>query len=300
MAISTGARSEVGMVSEVSWGVTPASPALTGLPFTTFNINLTRDEYEDLSVRADRQQRYSISGNRHVAGEIDVNMSANNFDGLLESLLASTFTTNVLKVGATEKSFTVEHAARDIGQFNTFTGVKVDKMSLTVPSSGVVTGKFSVIGKDSAYAPSSVDADAYTTPTAVVPFTHLGGTFTEGGSAIGTITSVSVSVDNGYQANFSLGNSAAHGLTYNFVKVTGTVTAYFEDAALLTKFLSGTSSSLQFTLTDGTVSHTYLIPKVKYTGATKQVSGQGPIVITLPFKGLYDTTAGSAIVITRT
>lgn len=301
MAISSGASSQVGFVTETTWGTTPATPALVALPFTDFSLALTKDEYEDSSINADRMERYLIDGNRHVAGDIGVNFAAQSFDMLLESLLANIFTANTLKVGNIRKSFTIEEAHKDINVYQAFTGIIVDKLDLTVPSNGIVTAKFSVIGKD-AVAPSatSIDTDGYGVPVVATPMTHINGTFNEGGTATGVITSISLNVDNGYTANYSLGNAAARDLTYNFVKVTGTVSAYFESAALLAKFFNGASSSIDFTLTDGVHTMKFNMPNVKFTGASKNIGSNGPIMISLPFKALYDSVSGSNIIITRT
>lgn len=301
MSISTGSRSQVGIVVETVYGTTPATPSLTGLAYTDFSVNLTHDEYEDNTIRADRMERYSITGNNHVAGDITANFSALNFDSLLESLMSSLFTTNVLKIGSTRKSFSMEEAQSDISIYNVFTGVLVDKLDLTVPSDAIVTAKFSVVGKDqSAYASTSIDTDGYTAPAAARPFTHLGGTFKEGGVVVGYITSIDLSVDNGYTANYSLGNAACRDMTYNMIKVSGTVNAYFEDSVFVNKFMNQTVSSLDFTLTDGTHTMEFNMPNVKYTGATKTVNGQGPVTIALPFKALYDSVSANVLTITRT
>ena len=298
MTIATGARSQLTYVPETVWGTTPAVPAMVGVPYTAWNVNLTKEAFSDMSIRADRMERYSLHGNKSVSGDLDVNLSHTNFDVFLESALNSTFNTNVLKSGTTRKSLSMEAGSLDIGQYTVYKGVVVDKVAITVPSSGIVTAKFSLMGADSTISASPLDA-TITEPSAKAPYTHVAGTFNEGGSPIATLTGVTLNIDNGYGANYSLGNTVARDLTYGFAKVTGTATAYFEDAALVNKFINGTASSLDFTLTDGTNTLKFDLSNIKYTGATKQVSGQGPIVLNLPFTALYDGTDASHIVITR-
>ena len=114
MAIATGARSKVGFITEVTYGTTPLTPNLAELPFTSFSVNLTRDEHDDNSLRADRMERYSLSGNRAVAGQIDVNFAHGLYNTLLESALQGAFTTKILKTGVTRKSVTLEEGSLDI------------------------------------------------------------------------------------------------------------------------------------------------------------------------------------------
>jgi len=303
MTIATGARSRVGYIAETVYGTTPATPQLVQLPFQSWNVNLTRDEYEDNSIVSDRMQRYSITGDRHVAGDIDVNYSPLNFDVLLESVLWSSFATNVLKIGQTMKSFTMEEQALDIVQHRVFTGITVDKLQLTIPASGIVTAKFSVIGKDqSALAVTTIDTDStYTASAAALPFTDNGvsGYFKIGGSAVAYVSSFAMTLDNNLSTNFTLGSATLHGLTPNFFTVTGSMNVLFEDAVAYNLFLNQTPSTIDIKLDNGTNTHQFYLPNVKITAATKTISGNGPQTMACTFKGLYDGTSVSNIVITR-
>jgi hypothetical protein len=303
MTISTGARSKVGHITEVTYGTTPATPSLVELPFTSFSVNLIRDEHDDNSIRSDRMERYSLSGNRSVAGAIDVNFSHSLYDSLLESLFQSAFATNVLKVGTTRKSLSLEEGQLDVAQYRVYSGLIVDKMEMTIPSSGIVTAKFDVLAKDqTALSGTSVDADGYTAAAAKSPFTDNGtsGFMKEGGSAVGFVQNIQYTVDNGYGKNFAVGSNVVRDFTTGNAKITGTVTVFFEDAVMYNKFVNGTPTSLDVKLDDGTNTVQVYFPNVKYTGATKTISGNGPVSMTMPFKALYDATTGSNIVLTRT
>lgn len=298
MAIANGSRNQIAYVTELTWGTTPGTPAMIGVPYTSFNVNLTKETFEDTSVQADRMQRYNIHGNRTIGGDIDVNLSHGNFDAFLESALQNSFATNVLKVGSTRKSFTIEQGSLDIGQYTAYTGMVVDKVALSVPVSGLVTAKFSMIGKDATISGTPLDA-TITAPAAKQPYIHAGGTFNEGGSPIAFLTAVELNIDNGHAVNNALGSTTARDFSPGFATITGTASAYFEDVSLINKFINATDSSLSFTLTDGTNTLTFNLPKIKYTGANRPFSGQGSVVVELPFTALWESGAASNIVITR-
>jgi hypothetical protein len=303
MAIATGARSQLGYMAETIWGTTPATPALVRLPFTSWSVNLTKETYEDTGIQSDRMQRYAVTGNRHVAGDMDVNYDPANYDSVLESLMYSTWATNVLKVGQVMKSFTMEEASLDITQFRVYTGMIVDKFTVTIPNNGLITGKFSLLGKDQgALTGTTIDTDTIVTAaTATPPMTHTGaaGFFKIGGTAVGYITSLTLNVDNGTAQNFGLGVATIRAFTPTFVKVTGSAEVFFEDAVAYNLFVSGASSSIDFKLDNGTKQHQFLIPVVKFIEASKTISGQGPIVMSFNFMGLYDSSTNSNLVITR-
>lgn len=304
MTIATGSRSVVGYITETAFGVTPATPDLARLPFMTWNVNLVKDEFDDMSIQSDRIERYSVSGNRHVSGDMDVNYQPLNYDSFLESVCFSSFSTNVLKIGQVAKTFTFEEGSVDILQYRIFTGMIVDKFSLTVPVSGLVTGKFSLVGKDqSALTGVSIDTAPTVVATPSVPMTHTGagGFFKIGGSVVGYITALSLQVDNGVGQNFALGGGGTvRAFTPGFAKVTGTATVFFEDSVAYNLFVAGTASSLDFKLDNGTNTHEFNMPNVKFVSATKSVTGQGQISMTFAFKSLFDATSGSNLIITRT
>lgn len=305
MTIATGTRSQIGYVAEVTYGVTPATPALIELPITQASLNLTREEYEDNSIRPDGMERYSISGNKSVGGSLDVQFAHAQFDDMLSSLLQAPWATNVLKPTATivPLSFTMEEAHYDIGQFVTYTGMVVDKFDLTVPASGIVTGKIDLIGKTAtALATSSVDTvGGYTPAPAKIPFTDNGsaGFIKEGGTTIGYVTSYSLSIDKGLTRNWAVATDTVYELTTGKYKVTGTINVYFKDAVMYNKFINGTASSLDLKLDDGVNTYQFFLPNIKYTGATKTINGTGPVTLSMPFRALYDNTSLSNIVITR-
>ena len=84
--------------------------------------------------------------------------------------------------------------------------------------------------------------------------------------------------------------------------VEGTLTAYYEDAALINKFLNETESVLSVTVDDptGTNGYTFYMPRIKYNGANVPVANMQSRLIELPFVALKDDTAGYSLRLTRT
>lgn len=310
MTFAIGARSQLGYVVETTYGTTPATPSLLELVATGHSLNMNRSEFDDNSIRPDRMERYSLSGNKSIAGSVNVNFAHSIFDDMLTSLTQGTWTSNVLKTGTTRTSFSMEAANYDVAQFVVYSGMVVDKMTLTVPSDGIVTAQFDFLGKaQTAFSGTSIDTTSngglvgnYTPAANKTPFTDnsASGFVKEGGSAIGYVTAWSLTYDNGMTPQFAVGSDTMYDLTSSNAKVTGSVTIYFQDAVMYNKFLNQTASSLDLKLSDGTNSIEFLVPNVKYTGATRTISGNGPVTVTMPFKGLYDTTTQSNLVITRT
>jgi hypothetical protein len=65
------------------------------------------------------------------------------------------------------------------------------------------------------------------------------------------------------------------------------------------KFLNETESALSVTLDGPAGDLTILLPRIKYSGGEVPVTGEGPVVLDMPFQALRDATAATNIQITR-
>ena len=91
-------------------------------------------------------------------------------------------------------------------------------------------------------------------------------------------------------------------MQYGLATVEGTMTVYYEDAALINKFLNETESSLSVTVDDptGANGYTFYFPRIKYNGAATPLANPQSRFIELPFVALKDMSAGYSLRLTRT
>ena len=298
MPFASGSSHGLRYIAETVWGTTPATPQTIALRHTSCALALTKDGFQSNELRSDRHITDFRHGAIRVQGDIGIEFSYGEYDALLESALFGTWNSNVLKAGTTRKSFTFERAFTDIAQFGVFTGCMVNSFSLSIPANAMVTGSFGLIGKGATYSGTALAA----TPTASQtnsPFDSFSGALREGGSPIATITSLDISVENGLDPAFVVGSNTAAGLPHGRCNVTGSVSCYFENMTMLNKFINETASSISIKLGGATKNYTILIPRVIYTGGDNPASGEGPLMLNMPFQGTYDSTTGTALQITR-
>lgn len=139
-----------------------------------------------------------------------------------------------------------------------------------------------------------------TVVTANDPYNTFSGTITEGGSAIAIVTNIELMVDQGQAPANVIGSAFPAGVVPGNVKVEGKMDLYVSNMALFTKFTAETYSTLQFALTNGSSTYTWLLPKIKYTGAKiSKEKGGSPMVMSLPFRGVYDATEATSVKITK-
>ena len=305
MAFSQGSRAGLSYVAESTFGTTPGSPSLIQLPYTTQSLNLTKERVTGTDIQPDRMLRVDRHGNRSAAGDIVADLRKADFDPFLESAFFNTFSTNVLKVGTTPKFFSIEDAATDITQFRLFTGMSVSSLAVSIRPNQMVTGTFSMVGKDMTISGTSVDA-VKTAPSGNAPFDAYSGALSIGDaggtlSAAAIVTGIDFTINNALAPTFVVGSASTPQLEYGMATVEGTITAYFEDASLINRFLSETETALQVVVDDptGSSDYTFLFPRVKINGADVPVDNPTSRIITLPFVALFDTTEATNLKLTR-
>lgn len=312
--MATGSNTRVAFIEEVTAGTTPATPAFDVFPINDFSLQLTKDVFTDASIYQDRQTHFLKHGNKKVGGDITVtllgagaNPTGNTlYDKWFESLFNSAWVSNVLKIGNTNKSFTFEKTITDTAgtsSYFRFKGVQATALSFDVALNAPVKAKWTVLGLDAdAISTTALTGATYTAqPSAPSPLVHTNANniFKEGGTATALMTAFQLTINNGSDSNFALGNAVAQSITSSRAQVTGSATYYFSDASMMNKFINETDSSLEVKLSDGTRSYTFLLPKVTYSGATQTIQNENTLIVTMPFTAVYDTVTGTTVQITR-
>lgn len=286
-------------VAETTFGNTPVNPAMQLFAPNSYAADPTSETLDSGAITPHRQLTFSRRGNVGAEGSMTVELAHSKWDWVFENLFRNTFSANVLKPGNTQTSFTIEEGWTDANLYSVARGVRFNTMTLKATTDTLVTCDFGFMAADVA-AVSGTPLDA--TPNAPVvgdSMFHEGGTITEGGSNAAFITAINFTVSNNMTGNYALGSSAYRSFSDGRFTVEGTVTAYFESAALFNKYRNSTTSSISATFTAGSDTLTFTLPNVTYTSGIRERGGDGPTLVTLGFKGVYSTSDAASIVITR-
>lgn len=297
--IASGARHALNYVKETSHGVIPNTPAMTALRYTACSLDLSRQTMQSNELRSDRQITSVRTGTDSVAGDIDFELSFSEYDPLLEAALFGTWVDDKLKAGSDAISFSLERGFEDIGQYSVYTGCYVNTVSLSLKPSSLVTGKLNFVGLTHSLSTTPL-ADSVTAPQSNEVYDSFTGTIKEGDTNIGIVTGLDFNLNNNITPQYVLMKRAAAFVVPGRSILTGTLTAFFEDASLNQKFLQETPTSLEFTLGDGlTNSYTFIFPQVRYTSFSAPVNSEGPIALNLGFSAIFDQTSGTNVIIKR-
>lgn len=217
--------------------------------------------------------------------------------------------TYVPATGHTSDSFTVEEWYSDVMQSEVTGGVKFGSWSVSVPASGLVTTDFGAMGQG---LKKTGVVQYFTNPaplstTAVLAAVN-GAVLINGSATNACVTDFSFSVDRAQEASQCIGSEIAEVIFDGTIRVTGSMTVYFEDGYLRDQFEKENIVTLVLALASGSAKDaevmTFTLPKVKFSSFSKADAELG-IMATVDFTAvLNDNTAtglvGSTIMVNDT
>jgi len=108
---------------------------------------------------------------------------------------------------------------------------------------------------------------------------------------------VAVDLNNNPRPQDAVGSNANIGIGTGRAEITGTISAYFSNNDLVTKFVAGTATSLRFQVTDSDGnSYIATIPKIRFTSATTVATGpNNDVMVDLGFSAMIDSSGLYAI-----
>ena len=270
-----------------------------GLRHSGCELTLSRQTIESDEINESRQLSGLISGVGKVEGDVDFELTFGAYDTLFEGLLGGTWIADTLKAGAAFKSYTLERVFTDIGEYQQYSGCVFNEMTLNIRPDSIISGRFSVLGKTMSRSESSA-ATTLTPASHAAPMDSFQAEIKEDGSVLGYVVGAELKLHNKAEEHYVIGADSAEDISLGKSRVTGEISAYFENNALLEKFLNRQKSSLSISLKGEGGGYDFQFPHIRFTGQEMPVKGDGAVIQRLPFTALYDDMEATSFKITRT
>jgi hypothetical protein len=210
--------------------------------------------------------------------------------------------TYVPLTGHTDQSFSIEHFYSTIAQSEVFTGCKMTGAEIQLPTTGMATVNFSVMGKDVVTGTSEYNSSPTASTTTGI-LAAVSGYLILQGSPVAIVTGASISISGGHSTSSAVGSNSTSAVFPGRVQVSGNLSVYFQDATMRDIFLNETEASIALYLTDGIAATadfvSFIMPRIKLGGSSKSDGEQG-IVQTLPFTALLNSAGGTALATEKT
>lgn len=304
--MSGTSQTRVAYIEESTWGTTPATPTWSTARLTGEGLRPNINNVKSEEIRADRNVPDLIQVSQAAGGNLNGELSYGAYDDFIESLLYSTWSSNVIKNGVTEKSFTIEKTFETgaTDQYHRFTGAIVDSLELQMAIDSVVTANFNFLAKGMSAAQAEIASSTYNAAVAndVINAASNFASLAITGATSPALLSLDLTIQNNLAQQRQLGSLDARGIRNGRFEVTGSLEAYFENEELLDIFLAGTATDLTFKLGGASSkNYVFLLPNLKFeTGEVVAGGNDQDLVIPMTFSGLYDATEDATIKITRT
>jgi hypothetical protein len=206
---------------------------------------------------------------------------------------------SVPSTGFTSRKFAFEIFNSDVDVSRLYTECRVAGFGIKLPASGMSTIDVSVMGRDMEVLTGG-SAPFFTSPAAATTTgvcAAVNGLLRVGGVTVGVVTGLDISMDLKASADAVVGQNFVPEIFLGSANVSGTVTAFFEDATLINDFKNETEVSILAYLTANSQPNspavTIFLPRIKFGDADVATSGDGGQAISLPFTALKG--AGTAL-----
>lgn len=170
------------------------------------------------------------------------------------------------------QSFTVETGFSDVGQYFKQTGLRVGAFGLNVASGELVSGKVTLMGKETTTSTTSVLGNSpynvlSSTATPVLnATTNVGDVYKNGELLATALQAIELNGEAALREQRAVGSRFAAGIGTGRFNLTGKITSYFETLEMYDHFLNHDTISLAFDFKDNDYSaYWFTIPALKIT-----------------------------------
>lgn len=197
-----------------------------------------------------------------------------------------------------EKQYTL---TGPVTRYSYGTGQQPSSFTMTADNRSLITTSVSWMGSDLTAPAAARDVGAATesiSTNSVLDSSNSVPMIMEAGAPLAApnyVSGFAFTLDNSLRGRQAIGSPAAFGMGLGRASITGTLTTYFGDEALLTKLRNGTASGATIALRDSANScgEIWDIPRLKYTGGFPEVSGiDADLTTALAFQAIRDLANG--------
>jgi hypothetical protein len=308
MTHATGAGSQLVFDNEATWGTSPGTPHGLVIPFVSCSLAGSKNLIESQTIRSGRNPQKPVIGNQVADGDLVVELNPLVHGFLLRQAMGDYGVVDqtgtylhTMKIGTLPAGFLLDLGFTDLTtpKYHIFNGCRISRMAMELTPEGYLKTTFGIMAKKETVGSAAYDAtpdNDYSND----PWVMSQITLTEGGSAIASVTALSLEIVNNLDGNlFAIGGGGQrNSIPSGIAKVSGKVTCLFDDAhgvGLYTKANAGTESSISATGTrgagDGTLAAEVMniyLDELLFKPNGVPVNGPQGIMLDLDFEAYYD------------
>lgn len=309
MSQQSGANAVLIFDTEATYKTTP-TPDAHVLPFTSESLRLSRNLVSSNTIRSNRNPQAPVRGNVDVAGDINFELTP-QYGKLFKHIFGSYGVaggpapyTHTYKIGALPVGMCIEKQFTDLAtdKYFLYNGCRVNSFKLSAKPEGMIECSVSIMGAKETIGAATFDATA--TDNGHTPFDGFSGSIQRGGSPLGTVTEIDLTLDNALDGNTYVidGTGQRYSLPEGKAKVTGTAKILFEDDVLYALAIAHTETTLELHFTKGAGTGasagnekmSFYLDEAIFKPQSPVISGPTGLLVELPFEGFYNDDADAS------
>lgn len=307
MARAQGARAQMALAFETTYGTPPAS-GFTRMPFASTTLGAEQPLQASELLGYGRDPLAPIKDAVTADGDIVVPIDAEGFGFWLKATFGAPVTsgtdapyTHEYRSGSWSlPSFAVETAMPEVPRYAVYAGCMVDSLNWQMARSGLLTATASIVAQG-----ESVDTtSAAGTPADITlrRFGHFNGAVTRNGVNIGNVVSADLTYANNLDRIETIrADGKIDGADPSIAALTGNIVVRFADQTLVNQAINGEACALEFSYTLATgesltlTAHAVYLPRPRI-----EISGPQGVQATFDWQAASDPIAGRMCTVTLT
>jgi len=251
MARAQGARTQMALAFETTYGTTPAT-GYTQMPFATASLGAEQPLLSNELLGYGRDPLAPILDAVTADGSVVVPIDTEAFGFWLKGALGAPVTTgtgpytHVFTSGNWSlPSLSIETGLPEVPSYAMYGGCVVDKIGWQMARSGLLTANVDLIAQGETLATNS--GAGTPAPVTLKRFGHFNGSLTRNGADIGNIVGADLSYANNLDRVETIrADGKIDGADPSIAALTGKIDVRFADTTLLTQAINNTECSLEF------------------------------------------------------
>jgi hypothetical protein len=308
MPQAQGINEKIIFDTEDTFKTTPVAADAWILPFTSESLRLSRNLIDSKVLRANRNAKAPVRGNKEITGDINMELSPGlgkifkHALGTVTTTGASEPYTHTFKIAALP-SMCIEKQFLDltIPKYFLYNGIKINSLKIATKPEGMIETTISVMGTGETVTNASFDASA-TDIDVTYNYSSFDGfqaSILDNATPLGNVSSLDISLENNLDGSVYVinGTGERYSLPDGLTKVSGTLTTLFEDDTLYMKAMNSEETKLVLTFTVGSGSGTagnekltITIPELILQPNAPVISGPTGVMVELPFTAYYSNS----------
>ena len=279
MARAQGARAQMALAFETTYGTPPAS-GFTRMPFASTTLGAEQPLLASELLGYGRDPLAPTRDAVTADGNIVIPIDAASIGFWLKAAFGAPATTGTTSKTHTFQSgnwnlpsFAIETGMPEVPRYAMYAGCKLDSLSWQMGRSGLLTATASVVAQGETVATTS--AAGSLADLTLTRFGHFNGSIKRNGQAIGNVVTADITYANNLDRIETIrSDGKIDGADPSIAALTGNIVVRFADQTLVTQAINGEACTLEFdyALTGGvglklTAHAVYLPrPRVEITG----------------------------------